>query len=896
MTTALRRLIGALLTVSSLLVPRPIAAAPHQVAVLGEDVPVAGGTVALARAIGIEPVPDPARLVTELVRLIYAQPKENRESRDSTLRRLIAYCKSAGPTAHGARVDLVPMPLTALMWSQSVFHRAIAPGELFAAVMSDEAAALLAYGLAALDDETLQFFEDHPAVIARLYEHDAAVFGAFSEHLHIRNGRVVVPGSDTAVPLWEAILNEKATQPARFAIELFAKRDGRIAYLYDTIGHLDPGRAAFALGLWIEDPAERIIRFKALASATASAFREWDATRYPFARPTHDLVSMLSRARVGAGGAPGFPASRAVWARAFEAAPRGGEETPDVVATSRRGWGPGAIETIDAAWLAETIVSGGSRSRPERIDQFAFGERVFAAADDAALPDVVMAIRAFPRFRMLMLTLERIGVSRPSVYAALAKQAQRLSGIGPERGRTALAQFQGATALVARLVHVRTIDVATAETLLVTLAAVPLDRDGRYAGGVAQWLDQRLHPVLAPRSGMEATLVDALAGVPGTVVPDLISWEGQQYRLDLVGPEAQRLRRIRERQIGTSIDAALDLYAAARGEFARGLASQSAELIVERADVALGEALLAMSYAVDLGDSQSKPGLAISIARRHDFGLARTDDEDRIRAAWALPRQMMKAGVPWHVEGAALGLDIALAPLTLRRIHAAPLARAPAISSTERETFAASVALLNPFALLDGARDSIADAVARGERRVEAAACGDEDVNALASEIRMDGRRVRALTWTIAHDPARARSFFSMIELLYLGGGGSIESGPWGMSALGTTGCLCTEIATPGAWAALAGRPSIGLLAAAVADVNLRVAVVLHELGLPAALARAVLEIAVREFVDDVKPSDIDDWLTLVRTAQDIPRERIEDYVAIATAGGPLVPETSLKQ
>ena len=66
------------------------------------------------------------------------------------------------------------MPLSAAVWSQTAFHRPVASADLFAAVLSDQSAALLAYGLAALDDETLRFLVEHPAVITRLYERDAA--------------------------------------------------------------------------------------------------------------------------------------------------------------------------------------------------------------------------------------------------------------------------------------------------------------------------------------------------------------------------------------------------------------------------------------------------------------------------------------------------------------------------------------------------------------------------------------------------------------------------------------------------------------------------------------------------------------------------------------------------
>jgi hypothetical protein len=112
----------------------------------------------------------------------------------------------------------------------------------------------------------------------------------------------------------------------------------------------------------------------------------------------------------------------------------------------------------------------------------------------------------------------------------------------------------------------------------------------------------------------------------------------------------------------------------------------------------------------------------------------------------------------------------------------------------------------------------------------------------------------------------------------------------WGMSAIVTGGCLCTEMLPAAQWRLLAGRNS---LAAASPDLNLRVAHMLTELGLPARLAKSVLRVAVQDFVDEVRPTDPDDWLTLVRAAQAVSRERIEDDLAAATARGPLVPEKS---
>jgi hypothetical protein len=81
-----------------------------------------------------------------------------------------------------------------------------------------------------------------------------------------------------------------------------------------------------------------------------------------------------------------------------------------------------------------------------------------------------------------------------------------------------------------------------------------------------------------------------------------------------------------------------------------------------------------------------------------------------------------------------------------------------------------------------------------------------------------------------------------------------------------------------------------------VADLNLHVAVALADMRLPAGLAKSVLAIAVQEFVDRVQFSQDDDWLARVQVARDVPRERIEDYVAAATVDGPLLLDTASTQ
>ena len=879
----------ALVTVAALVASDPIAASS---ALISVDVPVPGGTAALARAIGIEPAPDRGRFVAELARLINTRTTEPLGDSDSRFRRLLAYLRSDAARTH-APGDFVPIPLPAATWSKAVFHRPLAPEQLFAAVMSDRAAAHLAHGLAALDDETLRFLVDHPAIVTRLYERNAPVFAGFAEHFRIHDQRVAPPGGDRAVPLWEAVVNAKVSEPDRFMGELYGRDKGRLAYLYDVIGHLDQSRAAFALGFWIDDASLRVDRFRALASVATSAYGRWRADKRPFMRPQQDLLSMFLRAQVTAGGRPGFPAWRTLWARAFD-----GDEFPADAVLELKNLGS---ELIDAAWLAEaTLLDADARRRRDDLDRFAFGQRAFASAEGKALPDILVAIRTFPRFPMLMLTLERIGIGRPSVYVALARQADRLSGLDVTRRHAALAQFQGAIALVAHLVRVGTLDGAQAETLVGTLSEAPFDPARGYRGAIADWLQTELRPALAAGGGVEAALLEALAGAPGAIPARRVGWEGRQYRFDLVAFELRRLRRIREWQAGYSIDMELALQAIARMAAVGPSAANDRQAafarlsvsLFELVDVVLGEALLSLTYAVHSHESEGAPRPPVSVASRHDFGLAERNPAVRLRAPWALPAPEVNAGAAWHVKGAILGLDIAIAPLALRRVHSDPLSSAPAIGVSDRETFATSLALMNPFALGDTTRDAIADAVALGQRRVEALAAGDGNAIALAREIAMDGRRVRALEWSLGRDE-RIGSLFSMTELLYLGGGRELDVHAWGMSALTSLGCLCSRLTPPGLWTALVGRPQLGL-ATVVADLNLRVAVTLRELDVPAALARWVIADAAQDFVDRVQPSDEDDWLTLVRTAQAVTRERIEDYVAAATAGGPLTLETGI--
>ena len=83
-----------------LVAPRLVTAAAPGVS---EDVPVPGGTAALAKALEIDPVPDRARFAAELARIIYDDTKQRRTDVRSKFRQLLRLSRNDRPA--GRRVD-----------------------------------------------------------------------------------------------------------------------------------------------------------------------------------------------------------------------------------------------------------------------------------------------------------------------------------------------------------------------------------------------------------------------------------------------------------------------------------------------------------------------------------------------------------------------------------------------------------------------------------------------------------------------------------------------------------------------------------------------------------------------------------------------------------------------
>jgi hypothetical protein len=725
---------------------------------------------------------------------------------------------------------------------------------------------------------------------------------------------------------------------------LFETGSGRVAYVYDVLVQADAAARAFAIGVWIGRPDVQVARFGRFIDVMKRVFSEWDVNVAPFARPAYDLTTVLARVRAAPDGTPAGIASPAFWERAFEGSPAVEPRRQDDT-------------RFDAAWLVDAVLTHTARERERRLDQLGFAGRVFAdllssSLDPADYDDVLAAIREFPRVPALMLTLERMGIRTPSLYAAAARRAERLNALDTARAHGALAQFQGGLVLVERLEAVRTIDRVNAESLVLQLVSVELNDEGRYGGAIASWIEERLRPQLPEASGIEAAVLAAAAGA-ATPREQMarISWEGQRYRVDSAGAELRRLERARARQGGITLDSALRLArvshtlaeaGAADGpeqglevltevlgqlrteaeydedeamrsgddplwlrrtleEAAKDLSapskrkegSDSAHLgrnLAAAADVALGKVLLSLAYAFSLGDPEGTILIAGDVSRRHDFG-SNLSAEERARTAWSISIPETR-GQPWHLVGSALALDVAMAPLALKRVHIDRVPDPPTLNVLERDGFAATVALMRAPTLGDEQRDLLDDAMARGRQRLARAVAGAISLDEAIRDIALDGWRSRALRWTLRHDPDVAPALLSLTELAVLGGATPPAFDAWGSFAFRTHGCYCLRMFPAGEWRRWSGLSQFGLPAVTVSDHALRVATLLRQLALPATLAKPILAAAMQDFIDNAKRTDGNDWLTLVRTAQAMTLDQISDYIAAAAADGPLLPDT----
>ena len=933
---------------------------------------------------------------------------------------------------------VVALPLTPRAWLEVLYPRgswddATAGAEavelaagMLARLVTDPDPARLYAGLAALDPPTLAWLARTPRLLSRLYAEHLAAFADFARAFRVRDGRVETPGGAESVRFWEDLVGASVDEPERFAERLFD--EPQWAYAYDLIARL-PARQRFVFGNWRSDararrdglrslrrvlrglpaPASWFVdpdqspdddaalrytrrstvlgrlaaRALALRGAGASAASAspapvlfgWDPP-YPF-----DPADALRAVAVDDSGAPVAPASLDFWTQVFsgDGVPEEGDVRVDRIDPRPR---------IDAAYLIAAGVTGPPGAGRARLHAVAFAQRVFSGHAAAETASVFIAVRAFARYPMLMLSVERMGVADPGVYAALAHAALRVErlGDGLER-RRALSLFQGALALVERARLAGTLSADTAGRALRGLAeAAHPAPGGGFGGALAAWLSGRLLPDLGvpvePALGataMDDGLLAALAGAgPGAAPGPLLEWEGLRYRFDPGAAALERLRRTRAQLGGNRLDTVLAVAGIARhletagdpeqGAGDVGVLAAAAETLersteivrspylglpgvtvrvssyanevggivrdlreaVERrrpdrlrrparelrnvVDVLLADTLRTLAYAVPLASAYGTDLLGNDVAARHDFGAHIQEEELRGRAAWLPPWGGSEAPYPfgaaavvpiteddafgtgWRVYGSLLSLDLAFGRMSLALASVAPPGseRNPGTTLTtdDRRFLSLAVTLFDPEAAAGDGPARIADALRRGRERVlrltddASELARGAGVAAVADAVGLAGARRNELRWALRHRPEAVDRVFTRGELFWLGAG-PVDRPPagWGAPGLPLDGCLCVRIPSPhGVDLARAGPER---LASTYVDLQLALAEAVDELGLPARIVRHLLPFAMGDLLNEAAAASTGDVAeALVRYVHDLPRARIEDYVAMQVGRG----------
>ena len=112
-----------------------------------------GGIEAFTGALMIDPTPDRARFMYEMTRLVHENPSGRRPPAAAFLL-MLAQQPGRGARDYAAAdlrgTDLVPVPLSAEVWSRAVFQRKVTKDELVGAIIADHTASLICHGLATM--------------------------------------------------------------------------------------------------------------------------------------------------------------------------------------------------------------------------------------------------------------------------------------------------------------------------------------------------------------------------------------------------------------------------------------------------------------------------------------------------------------------------------------------------------------------------------------------------------------------------------------------------------------------------------------------------------------------------------------------------------------------------
>ena len=470
-----------------------------------------GGLRPALAAIGDRAQPDHSQFLLEVIRRA-----ENRAAgdRDIVLRPLLAHLdaeSSREPTAGAA----LPLPLPPQIWIDVVFKGRATPNTLVAEILRSRTASLFYYGLLSLDEGTRAWLATEPALIAELATKHPGAFLIAAPGLRVAGGAVLVPGGEAAAPSWEALVGRRRDRPVEFIRALAAEREGRLAYFFGALAQLTAAQTTYALNLEAPDPAARIAAARRLSAAFDGVAGGWKAEERPLWRPTLDPALLVADLNLNGSGRPVLPGTRSFWSAVFA------NDDPNPAAPE----GLAAGEAVNFAWLCEQVFRKIDIPYRNAYPVVLFASRVIGRITPATAFDAVVAVRAAHEYPALMAILERAGLHDVAALASAARRATRISAIDDQtRAARALAQFQGALALVSRAAARGSVPPDALPSVISSLAAVDTSARGDYDGRLVQWLAAFVdaHPdgVLKARLEPAANDQDPCAGLyPHAVGP-----------------------------------------------------------------------------------------------------------------------------------------------------------------------------------------------------------------------------------------------------------------------------------------------------------------------------------------------------------------------------------------
>jgi hypothetical protein len=834
--------------------------------------------------------------------------------------------------------SVLPLPLPAY-WETAVYER----GHVnLVDILRDRSTAFLYAGLLTLDDETLRFLAERPKVVSRLHHDAAAAFAAFGRSFRIRGGVIDLAGGSATEAVWRTLVDHPSSQPEPFVQDLFARDNGRLAYFYDAIDRLDGPHQTFALGGPALGPArvsqaKHVYEWFTLVNAAG-----WKIDSRPFNRPTLDPALVLGGIDLNAAGF-----ARPSWLPALLDRIVSSEDWPSNPERTARDLKDGQAD----AWSTLAWVFDRPSEAVSRFQLLRFAQRAFASTDRSAIPSVEAALRAFRDMPALALTLERMGVRDPVVFASVARGAHALTEAGsPDQVEPLLARWQSALALLEQIQRRRHLPASVLFPLVASLGDIASLPSERVADATVRWVTGQLMPMFVSddtaSARAEPVAVTAVSAEPvGSRVH--LAWEGLPYVVNTQGPWVRDVLAIRAASPTPTVGDLL-AFEASRRRLERGLKSVDelrafivdleqlraviravpaevapqntlmddfTDMVKSLQDLSKGKDLSKVSrqlpaltrFVGTVNDSVIPPLVyAFAVAptgqpaavfagawRDHTLGPSPTDSPSSWRqVAWRIPESDPRPGGGLLLRGSWFAIDVALAASRMPRVTEEGIgAEGPFVP--DRAVLLGTLILREDHPAEDAATlERVVANLQRGRDQVAAWRATPptrEELRAVLHRAAVDSWRANIVLWLVDRQSELASAGLTLTELTRLGGERDLPA-VWGASSQPFDGCWCMTSPSARPNDDFRGYFKAGVSAALATDLPLRLAEHLARLHLPLSLVVDLLPAATADWLWHVTPYGPDDWQALSAWPKLLDESRVEKYLLRLIADGKLVP------